>query len=157
MISRDQYCYYAGRALDGMIDIVARLGDDLANRTPAIPGANSPYALLNHCLGVVSYWSGQLVAGRSAPRDRDAEFTASGPVAPLLRRAREIGQQLQHDVAAAAPREPLRAQPRADFLGPARELDQGGALFHVYEELAQHHGQMEIIRDCILAGVPANG
>ncbi len=46
---------------------------------------------------------------------------------------------------------------RDSFLGPARELDQGGALFHVYEELAQHHGQMEIIRDCILAGVPANG
>jgi len=34
-----------------MLDIVTRLGDDLANRHLDLPGANSPYAILTHCLG----------------------------------------------------------------------------------------------------------
>ena len=28
---------------------------------------------------------------------------------------------------------------------------QGGAVFHVFEELAQHRGQMEVCRDMLLA------
>jgi hypothetical protein len=151
MIKQEQYLYFAGRALEGMIDIVAELGDELANHTPPLPGANSPYALLSHCLGVVSYWAGGLVAGRPVSRDRDAEFTASGPVAPLLEQARRTMKQFEQDVTVASPRAPLHATPQADFLGPTRELDQGAALLHVYEELAQHHGQMEITRDYITA------
>jgi hypothetical protein len=151
MISREQYLYFSGRALHGMIEIVAKLGDDLANHKPALPGANSPYALLHHCLGVVSYWGGELVAGRHVPRDRDAEFTASGPVSPLIERAGQVEEQFHRDVAASSPQEPLHGEPRADYLGPVLELDQGGALLHIYEELAQHHGQMEIMRDCIVS------
>jgi len=40
-----------------------------------------------------------------------------------------------------------------EFLGPARALTQGAALQHVFEELAQHHGQMESIRDVLAASV----
>lgn len=36
-----------------------------------------------------------------------------------------------------------------DYLPPGRR--QGVALFHVYEELAQHRGQMEVTRDAIVA------
>lgn len=151
MITNEQYLYFTGRALGGMTEIVAGLGDDLANRKPALDGANSPYALLNHCLGVVSYWAGSLVAGRAVPRDRAGEFTASGPVGPLLAQARVVAAQLAGDVAAAEPRMPLHGNPRADFQGPDRNLDQGAALLHVYEELAQHHGQMQILRDVLLA------
>ena len=32
---------------------------------------------------------------------------------------------------------------------------QGGALFHVYEELSQHLGQMEISRDLLVAAAVA--
>src|SRR5438270_2483368 len=149
MIERDDYLYFAGRAVDGMVAIVTGLGDDLANRRPALPGANSPYALLTHCLGVVSYWAGALVAGREVSRDRDAEFTASGSVAELVDRARAVMARFADDVAAADPGAPLHATPLAAFAGPRRELNQGGALMHVYEELAQHHGQMEILRDCL--------
>jgi hypothetical protein len=151
MIEPEQYLYFANRALDGMAAIVADLGDDLANVRPALPGANSPYALLTHCLGVVSYWSGALVAGRDIDRDRGGEFAASGPVGPLLERTRHVREQLATDVAGASARAPLHARPRHDAQGPPRELDQGGALMHVYEELAQHHGQMEILRDCLIA------
>ncbi|MGP3957982.1 mycothiol transferase [Nonomuraea sp. 3N208] len=152
MITDDDYLYYVDRALDGMTGIVAGLGDELANTRPPLPGANSPYALLTHCLGVVSYWSGRLVAGREVVRDRDAEFAGAGPVGPLLDRVATIRARLAEDVHAADPPAPLRGTPPTAFLGPDRELTQGAALLHVYEELAQHHGQMEILRDAILAG-----
>ncbi|GAA2868833.1 hypothetical protein GCM10010517_28720 [Streptosporangium fragile] len=152
MITDDDYLYYVDRALDGMTGIVAGLGDELANERPPIPGANSPYALLTHCLGVVSFWGGAMVAGREVVRDRDGEFTSAGPVGPLLDRAAAVRAQLAEDVRAAAYGEGLRGTPPPGFLGPDRELTQGAALFHVYEELAQHHGQMEILRDAILAG-----
>ncbi|MET8005612.1 DUF664 domain-containing protein [Nonomuraea glycinis] len=155
MITDDDYLYFVRRALDGMSGIVAGLDDELANVRPPFPGANSPYALLTHCLGVVSYWAGTLVAGREVARDRDAEFTASGPVRPLLERAAAVRAGLAEDARAAAPADPLRGTPPPGFLGPDRELTQGAALLHVYEELAQHHGQMEIIRDVILAGAEA--
>ncbi|WP_181449196.1 mycothiol transferase [Nonomuraea aridisoli] len=154
MITDDDYLYFTGRALDGMAGIVADLGDDLANVRPQ-PGANSPYALLTHCLGVMSYWAGALVAARAIERDRDAEFTSSGPVGPLLERVAAARARLAEDVRAAVPAGPLRGTPPASFAGPARELTQGAALLHVYEELAQHHGQMEILRDAILAGKDA--
>lgn len=50
----------------------------------------------------------------------------------------------------------LRRQPPAAFQGPDRPLDQGAVLVHVMEELVQHHGQMEILRDVLLrdAGRP---
>ena len=151
MITREDYLHFALGALRGMSSIVSELGDDLANRRPDLPGANSPYALLNHCLGVVDYWSGDLIAGRPGPqRDRTGEFTAHGPVAPLLRRTAEVTERYRENVATADPRKPLHDTPPPEFQGPDRELDQGAALLHVYEELAQHRGQMEILRDCIL-------
>jgi bifunctional pyridoxal-dependent enzyme with beta-cystathionase and maltose regulon repressor activities/uncharacterized damage-inducible protein DinB len=152
MLSRDDYLYFADRALDGMAGIVAALGDDRANRRPS--GQNSPYALLTHCLGVVEAWAGGLVAGRPVERDRAAEFTASGPVAPLLERCAKVRAAFHADVLAARPAEPLRSTPPRDFDGPGRELTQGAALQHVYEELAQHHGQMEVLRDQIGRDVP---
>ncbi|MER7505503.1 DinB family protein [Nonomuraea pusilla] len=152
MITDDDYLYYVDRALDGMSGIVAGLGDRLANTRPPFPGANSPYALLTHCLGVASYWGGHLVAGREVVRDRDAEFTCAGPVGPLLEEVASVRARLAEDLRAAEPGAPLRGTPPAAFLGPDRELTQGAALLHVYEELAQHHGQMEILRDAILAG-----
>ncbi len=151
MITREHYLYFTGRALSGMIDIVTALGDDLANRRPALDGANSPYALLHHCLGVVTYWAGWLVAGRPVDRDRGAEFVAHGPVAELVGRAREVEELLKADVSEVDPRAPLHGFPPPEFGGPGIPLDRGGVLLHVYEELAQHHGQMEILRDVLLA------
>ncbi|MDR7274412.1 DinB family protein [Catenuloplanes atrovinosus] len=149
LISGDDYLYFAGRALDGMAAIVAQLGDELANRAP-LPGANTPYALLTHCVGVADYWSGALVAGRPVSRDRDAEFTASGPVAPLLAEVRALRDRLASDASGLDGAAPLRDTPPASYAGPPRTLTRGGALLHVLEELAQHHGQMEILRDALV-------
>ncbi len=42
MISTQDYLYFVDQALDGMVEIITGLGDDLANRRPDLPGANSP-------------------------------------------------------------------------------------------------------------------
>jgi len=101
---------------------------------------------------VVEYWVGHLVAGREVVRDRDAEFRASGPVKELVERVEATKRQLRADVAAAEPRAPLRNTPPAAYLATQPDLSQGAALQHVYEELAQHHGQLEITRDLIARG-----
>lgn len=148
VISAEEYLFYVGTALDGMAVIVAELGDELANERPDIPDANSPYAILTHCLGVMEWWGGHVVAGRPSGRDRDAEFTASGAVNDLVERVRRARDQLASDVAGAdfgaPPRNPL-AHEHDDLV----TTTQGAVLLHIYEELAQHRGQMEITRDLL--------
>jgi hypothetical protein len=146
------YLWFADLALRGMARIVADLGDELANRRPPLPGANSPYVILTHCLGVLEYWGGATVAGRSIERDRAAEFTASGPVAPLLERVAGARRRLAEDVAglvaSAVPGNVLR-----DPADPVPYTETKGAvLLHILEELFQHLGQMEVTRDALVAG-----
>jgi hypothetical protein len=151
VITVDDYLWYVDVALDGMIGIVTELGDELANRRPDIPDTNSPYVLLHHCLGVMEYWAGHVVAGRRIERDRAAEFRAAGPVDELVSRARRAREQLAADLVHLDATAPPRGatDPEDDALPMTRT--QGGALVHLYEELAQHHGQMEGCRDVLLA------
>jgi hypothetical protein len=144
-----EYLHFVDKALDGMARIVTELGDDLANQRPDIPGANSPYVILTHCLGVMACWGGQVVGGREIHRDRPAEFTASCPVADLVEKTRAAKAQLAADVADADADAPPRTAPGGD--AQPWKKTQGGVLLHLYEELAQHHGHMEITRDVLLA------
>jgi DinB superfamily len=152
MISVEDYLWFVDEALDGMVAIVTKLGDDKANRRPDIPGANSPYVILHHCLGVMEYWGGHVVAGRRTHRDRAAEFRASGPVDELVARARAAREQLAADLATLDPSAPPRNPPddEEDAALPLGRT-QGGAVIHIFEELAQHRGQMEGSRDILLA------
>jgi len=149
VLNSEDYLYFVDTALDGMIAIVTDLGDDLANRHPDLPGANSPYVIVTHCLGVMRYYAAQAVAGREVDRDRDAEFRAAGAVAGLVRQARQVRRQFAADIATLDPGAP----PRLPVRGPANPTrrTQGGVLQHVYEELAQHLGQLQITRDVLRA------
>jgi Protein of unknown function (DUF664) len=153
MISLDDFLFYLDDALDAMVGIVVDLGDELANRRPDLPGANSPYAILTHCLGVMEFWGGHAVAGRSFVRDRASEFVASGNVDELVERTRiaraKLGSDLEGLDPYARPRGELSAEDSASPLGRT----QGGVVIHIYEELAQHRGQLEITRDVILSGL----
>ena len=151
MISVEDFLYFVDEALNGMVAIIEELGDELANRRPDVEATNTPYVILTHCLGVIEYWAGQVVAGREIERDRDAEFVASGPVTALVDRVgrsrRQLAQDLAHLEALSAPRvAPRVADPSLPF-----HRTQGGALLHLYEELAQHRGQMEGCRDVLRA------
>ena len=149
MISVDDYLYYVDLALDGMTEIVVGLGDELANQRPELPGANSPYQILAHCLGVMEYWGGAIVAGRAIVRDREAEFVASGPVAELAGRAEAARRRLAEDIAGVDPAAPPRARPRLSLQDTPMGRTNSGALGQLYHELAQHHGHLEITRDIL--------
>jgi Protein of unknown function (DUF664) len=148
-ISADAVASYVDRAVEAMADIVTGLGDELANTRPDLPGANSPYAILRHCLGVMEYWAGHVVAGRTVERDRAAEFRATGHVADLAAAAGEARRRFRADLVTAE----LDARPRGGH--PTTRPDeleltsQGHALLHVMEEAYQHLGQLEITRDLL--------
>jgi uncharacterized damage-inducible protein DinB len=148
MLTRDDYLYFADRALIGMSDIVIQLGNERANQR-AYRGANTPYALLHHCLEVIEAWVGSFMRGRPLDRNRDAEFTVSGSPDALVLRCEEVRKRLHVDVARADLAAELVNQPPESYEGPSRLPTQASALQHVYEELAQHHGQMQVLRDLL--------
>ncbi|HEV2888279.1 MAG TPA: aminotransferase class I/II-fold pyridoxal phosphate-dependent enzyme [Jatrophihabitans sp.] len=150
-VSVGDYRYFIERAVRGMAAILDELGDESACRRPALPGANTPYGLLTHCLGVLDYWGGELIAGRPVQRDRAAEFEARGTVAELRQRVEPALAQLAQDLSSVDGAAPLRCQPESWAVGPDRPLNQAAALLHIYEEMAQHRGQLEVLRDVLLA------
>ncbi|CAN5915628.1 hypothetical protein BH23ACT10_BH23ACT10_06430 [soil metagenome] len=149
-IALDDYRWYIDHALDAMMAIVVDLGDD-ANVQPDLPGANSPYVILTHCLGVMAYWGGRMIAGRPIVRDRPAEFTASGTVAELARRVAIARSNLDADIANVDPTAAPAHPPDPEDTDLPLGRTQGGVLLHIYEELSQHLGQMELTRDIIRA------
>ena len=154
-ISTEDYLMFVDRALDGMMGIVEEMGDALANSSPDLPNlkqANSPYAILFHCVGVYHYWVGTLVAGRNTDRDRPAEFIASGSVADLKKLVSALKLQFRTDLNSVDGGQSLAIMPNPDYtpLPGYTQWTQGAVLIHVYEELAQHHGQMELTRDILL-------
>ncbi|MBW3605748.1 MAG: DinB family protein [Actinobacteria bacterium] len=150
-VTIDDYLWFVDHTLDEMIAILEDLGDERANIRPDLPGANSPYVILTHCLGVMEDWGGRMIAGREITRDRPAEFTASGPVAELVDRTRAARLQLATDIVAVAAGAPPRAEPTPGVVDLPYGRTQGGVMLHIYEELSQHLGHMELTRDIIRA------
>ena len=150
MISEADFLQVCDRALTGMSRILADLGDDLANTRPDLPGANSPFAIVAHCLGVLEFWVGGCVAGREVVRDRAAEFAAAGQVADLVARVQAARDRLAEDIAGVDMTAPVTTSRDHPLL--REPTTKGAALLHAFEELAQHHGQLELTRDVLRDG-----
>lgn len=134
--------------LDEMIDLVGRLDDREANTIPDLPGANSAYQLLTHCLGMLRFWTEACILGRTVERDRAAEFTSSGPVGSLVEYAESVRAQFIAALAEMMPGQAVHGRPAwDDFWADSPE----GILLHVFEELCQHLGHLEITRDLVTA------
>ena len=132
-----------------MLGIAVELGDSLVNDVPQLPGANTAYQLVFHCCGMLEWWSREAILGEPVGRDRAAEFEASGTVTQLRERVEQVARQLQEDLARTDLDAPLRGG-RADYDGTPIAASARGALLHALEELAQHHGHLEITRDLLL-------
>jgi hypothetical protein len=152
-MSTEDYLWFVDDCLEAMTEIVEGLGDELANTPPALAGANSPYAILVHCLGVVGWWGGEMVAGRDVVRDRDAEFVAAGPVAGIREEVRRARDRLVADLAHLVSDAPPAKAPHGKDAGLPFGRSQAGVLMHVFHELAQHRGHMEVTRDLLMTEV----
>jgi hypothetical protein len=140
---------FIDEALDGMVGITEMLGDERVNLRPDLPGANSPYAILTHCVGMTRYWLGSVLCGRPSTRDRDSEFRAQGTVAEIRQAVRTLQTQIREDISHVQGSQPHGHS--LDLHGHTQYHTQGDVLLHCYTELAQHHGQMELTRDFLLA------
>jgi hypothetical protein len=153
-IEPGQLVPFIDRAFDGMVECVSQLGDGFVNESPNLPGANSPYAIVHHCVQLTHWWVGAMGAGRKMERDRDSEFTATGTLAELLAAVAGVRSELAADVVNLDPEAPVQRPDDLHVGSAARRWTRGEALIHCYEELAQHLGQLEITRDLLLVDRP---
>lgn len=151
-VSPEAFLYLVDRALDAMVDILNNLGDDLVNQRPDLEGANTPYGIVTHCVGLTRWWCGEVVGGKQVARDREAEFTATGRVADLVAQVPQARQAVAEAVADGDWIGPNRGSPPPAFAGNPIGASRGGTVLHVYEELLQHLGHLELTRDILLAG-----
>lgn len=147
-ISPEAFLPFVDEALDGMVNIAEVLGNEGVNGRPDLPGTNSPYAILTHCVGMATYWLGTVICGRPSTRDRDSEFYAKGTVEEIRQAVIALKQQIREDIKQVQGNQPVG---HLDLHGSSRYHTQGDVLLHCYTELAQHHGQMELTRDILLA------
>jgi uncharacterized damage-inducible protein DinB len=148
-MSPDDFLDIIDQTLDGMLAIAEELGDDRVNRQPDLPGANSPYVILAHCVGLTHFWIGEVLGGRQVNRDREAEFRARGTVADMRRHVQTLKQHLRQDISHVRGDQPLTVtlSGRSERMQNKR---QGAILLHCYKELAQHHGHMDLTRDLLM-------
>lgn len=154
MIDVDSVIPFIDAHLDGMAAIVDQLGPERVNARPRLAGANSAFAIVTHCAGVTEWWLGYQVAGRCVERDRDAEFTAIGTVDDVHRAMREAKTNLRADCAVANLDEPITDPDRYPDDDPAQAWTKGQALLHVLDEIAQHHGHLDLTMDLLLQAAP---
>ncbi|QKE84149.1 DUF664 domain-containing protein [Arthrobacter sp. NEB 688] len=148
MTAADELLASCTGLLDQYEALCRDLGDDLVSARPEeLPGSNSAFALVAHVAGVMARWGRTVNRGRPVPRDRDAEFRATGTVEEALALLGRARRELVEDVRAATLDAPPAAPPADD---PHAYPTQGAVLLHVHEELAQHLGQLEVTRDVLL-------
>lgn len=144
---------------EGLLDqyeaLCRELGDQhVTARLDEVPGSNSAFALVTHVAGVMARWGRTVNRDLPVPRDRDAEFRASGTVQEALALLERARRDLVDDVRAARLGDPPVAPPPDE---PDAYPTQGAVLLHVHEELAQHLGQLEVTRDVLLERARRDG
>ena len=146
MITVDDFILFCRRTVAGTLAAADRLGDELVNERPDLPGDNTPFQLVTHAFAAAEWWCAHVVLGRPSGRVRDEEFDATGTAAELhfaAERFLNLLDELAPELAAAT--HPAHQPPTQTPLG--QEWTVGAALIHAYEELAQHLGHLEVTVD----------
>ncbi len=149
-ITVDDFLLFSRRTIDGYIDAIGRLDDELINAEPRVPGANTPYRLVVHALGACAWWTAHIACGHPSDRDRDAEFTAAGTVADAIARLESGADALEALRPELLTATEVRGTP-STTKPLAAPWTVGACLIHAYEELAQHLGHLEMTVDLLLA------
>lgn len=148
-IPLDVVMVHVDRALNGMAVTLRGLGDELVNVETGLPGGNTAYQIVRHCCGVLEFWGGQVLADRPITRDRPAEFTSSGTVGELLARVEQQRAAFHSDLNGFDGDSLPRGSLDERSMDPDEVRTQGGILMHVYEELVQHRGHLDLTADIV--------
>lgn len=145
----DWWYFLVERHLDRMLASAEELGNERANEVPPLPGANSVYQLVFHCCGMLEWWTREAALGNPVGRDRDAEFVARGTVAELAERVATVKEHLRDDLRSLDVSARLVGDPSEHYANTPIGQSVGGVLLHALEELAQHHGHLDLTRDLV--------
>lgn len=148
MITLDEFEVFCRRSFAGVLRTIDDLGDRLVNERPRQIMASSPFALVTHVLGVCDFWIGHILLGRPSDRVRDDEFTASGTVEELHHATDAWLLSLHRSKSQIAETTSLAADPSTEVPLEA-EWTVGAVLLHIYEEIAQHLGHLEVTADVL--------
>ena len=132
--------------------------DEELNRPLTLPETNTLFALATHLVGAGEFWVLAVTGGRTIPRDRLAEFRATGSYSDLTARY-ERWLAGVHEVLDALV--PERMEERIDVnryrsvpLASAQEVTAREALLHAIEHSALHLGHIQLTRQLLSYAPP---
>jgi uncharacterized damage-inducible protein DinB len=137
----------------GVLTQLQDLSDKELNCPLTLPETNTLFALATHLVGAGEFWVLVVAGGRIIPRDRSAEFRASGALADLAVRYERWLAGMHEVLDALAPDQMeqridvnrFRSSPAA----AAEEVSLREALLHAVEHSALHLGQIQLTRQLL--------
>lgn len=142
--------HYLDHAFTGMEKVLDRLDDDTVNVRPSDWGTNTVAGLVVHCCELAPSWFLTPGLGRESVRDRDSEFTTEATVDELRARIRDA-RTLTYDLAGEFETGPTDGEHEYRAFLPGGDHSDAALVIHVFEELFQHLGHMEVTADALTA------
>lgn len=136
---------YVGHAFSQMLEVADRVGDGQVNERPLGPDTNAVAALIIHCCAVAEFWLGHVGLGRPSTRDRTTEFSRTATVSDLHQMVDDTVVQTIVDIRALDAGEGRDDSRRQSLEGG--DGSDTALVVHLFEELYQHLGHMEIAAD----------
>jgi uncharacterized damage-inducible protein DinB len=129
-----------------VIEQLRSVPEALLNQPLALPETNTLFALATHLVGAGEAWVLVQAGGRAIPRDREAEFHATGTLAELVERyERWIADT--HEVLESLPDEEMERVVSARttwFRHFTRQPTVRDCLLHAVEHSALHQGHIQL-------------
>lgn len=140
--------HYLDHVFDGMEKVLDRVDSDQVNELPGDWSTNTIAGLVVHCCELAPSWFETPGLGRDSERDRESEFTTTASVTDLRARIADSRGRChllveEFDVGPTALDHEFRA-----FL-PGGDRSDAALVIHVFEELFQHLGHMEVTADAL--------
>lgn len=139
---------YVRHVFSGMTKVLDRLDDETVNQRPEGWGTNSVAGLIVHCCELAPSWFEMPGLGRDSDRDREAEFAAEATVDELRARIADAVDRTCALVAEFVAGPTVPDHPFRDFM-PGEDRSDGALVIHVFEELFQHLGHLEVTADAV--------
>ncbi len=140
--------HYLDVVFAGMKRVLDRLDDESVNVRPKDWGTNSVAGLIVHCCELAPSWFETAGLGRHGERDRDAEFATAATVVELRTRIEttlvRLGPIVDDFIDG-----PTAGDHELRVFLPGDDRSDAALVLHVFEELFQHLGHMEVTADAM--------
>ncbi len=140
--------HYLIHVFTGIEHVLARMNDETVNQRPEGWGTNSVAGLVVHCCELAPSWFEMPGLGRDSTRDRDTEFATEATVDQLRARVAEAVART-HALAAEFEAGPTATDHEFRAFLPGGDKSDAALVLHVFEELFQHLGHMEVTADAL--------